>query len=179
MIMTTIRRATPSDAPAIARVHVDSWRSTYQGLLADDFLQNLSMERRTQFWAETLSNPLHPAFLFVAEETETGEIIGFVSGRPEPESNPEYTGEVGAIYLLKQAQGRGTGRELLQAAAGELIQRGHLSMLLWVLRDNTTARKFYEAMGGQYLREKSIEIGSQTLLEVAYGWKDLRSLAKR
>jgi ribosomal protein S18 acetylase RimI-like enzyme len=80
---------------------------------------------------------------------------------------------------LKQAHGRGTGRKLLQTAADELIQRGHLSMLLWVLRDNTAARKFYEAMGGQYLCEKAIDIGTQTLLEVAYGWKDLRSLAKR
>ena len=51
------------------------------------------------------------------------------------------------------------------------------SMMLWVLRDNTPARKFYEALGGQILCEKPIEIGTQTLIEVAYGWKDLQRLA--
>ena len=34
-----IRPATLNDAPEIARVHVASWRSTYQGLLPDDFLE--------------------------------------------------------------------------------------------------------------------------------------------
>jgi len=44
--------------------------------------------------------------------------------------------------------------------------------MLWVLRDNTPARKFYATLG-----EKPIEIGTQTLIEVAYGWKDLHRLA--
>lgn len=176
--MITIRQATPVDIPSIAQVHVDSWRTSYAGIISDEFLQNLSVERRMQAWADILSNPEHPAFLFVAID-ETGQIVGFASGRPDRENDPEYTGEVGAIYLLKQAQGQGTGRKLMQAAASELIQRGHQSMMLWVLRDNTQARNFYEAIGGQYLREKPIEIGGQTLIEVAYGWKNLRLLAER
>ncbi len=39
-------------------------------------------------------------------------------------------------------------------------QRGITSLLVWVLVGNP-ARRFYEAMGGLYLREKEIEIGSQ------------------
>jgi ribosomal protein S18 acetylase RimI-like enzyme len=45
-------------------------------------------------------------------------------------------------------------------------------MMLCVLRDNTPARKFYKALG-----EKPIEIGTQTLIEIANGWKDLQRLA--
>ncbi|MEW6092378.1 MAG: GNAT family N-acetyltransferase [Chloroflexota bacterium] len=175
--MVTIRKATPADAPGIALVHVDSWRTTYKGIVADEFLQSLSVEHRAQAWAEILANPEHPAFLFVAEN-EGEEIMGFVSGRTERDHDAEYTGEVGAIYLLKQAQGQGTGRRMMQAAARELMQRGHLSMLLWVLKDNFPARKFYEALGGKYLREKPIQIGEQSLIEVAYGWNDLNTLAK-
>jgi L-amino acid N-acyltransferase YncA len=175
--MITIRPATPADAPAIAQAHVASWRTSYKGILDDAFLQNLSVQRRAKSWEELLSNPEHPAFLYVAED-ETGMIVGFVSGRTERENNAEYTGEVGAIYLVKQAQGQGTERKLMQAPARELIQRGHQSMLLWVLRDNFPARKFYKALGGQYLYEQPIEIGEQKLIEVAYGWKNLLSLAK-
>jgi GNAT superfamily N-acetyltransferase len=172
-----IRKAVPSDSPGIARVHVASWRTSYKGLMSEEFLQNLSVERREQAWHVVLTTPEHPAFLYVAED-EGGEIIGFVSGRPERENDTRYTGEVGAIYLLKQAQGQGTGRRLMQAAGRELVQRGHTAMLLWVLKDNIAARKFYEALGGKYLREKPIEIGNETLLEVAYGWDDLSTLAK-
>ncbi len=174
--MIAIRPAIPADALAIAQAHVASWRTTYKGLVNDEFLQSLSVERRTKSWEETLSDPEQSTCLYVAED-ETGMIVGFASGNAVREENMEYTGEVSAIYLLKQAQGHGTGRKLMQAAARELIRRGHHSMMLWVLRDNTPARKFYEALGGQYLFEKPIEIGEQKLIEVAYGWKDLQQLA--
>ncbi|MBI4730984.1 MAG: GNAT family N-acetyltransferase [Chloroflexi bacterium] len=174
--MNTIRKATPTDAAGIARVHVDSWRTTYRGIVADEFLQGLSMERRERMWRETLATPDSQSSVYVAEEA--GQIVGFVNCMAERESDPHYTGEVGGIYLLEQAQGQGTGRRLMQTAAGELLRGGHSSMLLWVLKDNLPARKFYEVLGGKYLREKPIEIGAQSLLEVAYGWDDLIMLAK-
>lgn len=175
----TIRKALPEDAARIAGVHVDSWRTTYRGIIADEFLQALSaedrMQRRQQMWRGFLADP-DQFFIFVAEEE--GQVVGFVNCMAERENDPHYTGEVGGIYLLEQAQGRGTGRKLMQIAARELMQHGHSSMLLWVLKDNLPARKFYEALGGKYLREKPIQIGDQTLLEVAYGWDDLQALAE-
>jgi len=45
-----IRSATASDAPAIGHVHVESWRSTYRGLMPDAVLVNLSAEQRATFW---------------------------------------------------------------------------------------------------------------------------------
>lgn len=174
--MITVRPAIPADALAIAQVHVAAWRVSYKGIVDEEFLKNLSVEYRAKSWQEILSTPNHPAFLYVAEE-EAEQIVGFVSGRCVHEENQGYTGEVSAIYLLKQAQGQGTGRKLMQAAARELVRRGHRSMMLWVLRDNTQARKFYEALGGQILCEKPIEIGTQPLIEIAYGWKDLQRLA--
>ena len=168
----TIRKAGLEDAAGIAKVNVDSWRSTYKGLIADEFLANLSYERRAQAWKEHLADPQDAGFLYIAE-TKPGEIVGFVSAGPGGESNPAYQGEIHAIYLLQEAQGQGTGRRLMEAAMRVLSQRGFSSMLLWVLKDNRPARKFYEAVGGKYLYEKPIEIGSQTLIEVAYGWKDL------
>ena len=171
----TIRKAKLEDAAGIAKVHVDSWRTTYKGLIADEFLANLSCERRAQVWKEPLADPESTSFLYVAE-TKAGEIVGFVSAGPGSESDPAYQGELYAIYLLQQAQGLGTGRRLMEAAMRELSQRGFSSMLLWVLKDNLPSRKFYEAVGGKYLREKPIEIGSQTFIEVAYGWKDVPSI---
>jgi L-amino acid N-acyltransferase YncA len=85
----TIRLARLEDAPGIAKVHVDSWRTTYKGLIADEFLAALSYERRTQVWTQSLADPQIASFLYVAE-TKTGEIVGFVSAGPEHEGDPNY-----------------------------------------------------------------------------------------
>ena len=50
-----IRDATPADIPAIARIHVDSWRTTYRGLMPDDLLAGLSYERRERQWAQAIT----------------------------------------------------------------------------------------------------------------------------
>jgi hypothetical protein len=48
-------------------------------------------------------------------------------------------------------------------------------MLVWVLAENP-ARGFYQALGGELVSEKPIEVGDAKLIEAAYGWKDLRLL---
>src|SRR5437879_13119833 len=52
-----IREADCADAPAVSRVHVDSWRTTYRGIVPDDYLARLSYERRTNIWMRILSDP--------------------------------------------------------------------------------------------------------------------------
>ncbi|WP_310739799.1 hypothetical protein [Oceanobacillus alkalisoli] len=49
-----IRRADSKDATGIAKVHVDSWRATYKGIIPEDFLNNLSYEHRTEYGRKTL-----------------------------------------------------------------------------------------------------------------------------
>jgi len=167
-----IRRATAEDAEAIARVHVESWRAAYAGIVPDEFLAALSVERRAAQWRETVA-PERQSYLVVAEDE--GAVIGFAVAGPGRESDATYTGELYAIYLQPERQGQGVGRALVREIARELQRRGLGSMLVWVLAENP-ARKFYEALGGQYVREKEIEIGGKALIEVAYGWKSLAPL---
>ena len=171
-MIASIRPARITDAPGIGKVQVDSWRSSYKGLIADEFLTALSYEQRTQVWSQNLSDPKNNGFLYVAE-SKPDEIVGFVAAGAVREGDPNYQGELYAIYLLHEVKRQRLGRRLVDAVMRELSERGFSSMLLWVLKDNLPSRKFYEAVGGEYLREKPIEIGSQRLIEVAYGWKNL------
>jgi len=50
-------------------------------------------------------------------------------------------------------------------------------MLVWVLAENP-ACSFYAALGGQQVYEKTETIGGASLVEVAYGWRDLRALVE-
>jgi len=172
-----IREATAADASAIARVHVESWRTTYCGIVPGDVLANLSTEQRERSWAERLNQPDGLRFNYVAED-DAGAVVGFASGGPEREGDLVYTGELYAIYLLADQQGKGIGGRLARMVAERLAAMGHDTMLVWVLAKNP-ARHFYAALGGVPVREKPITIGGASLTEVAYGWTDIRSLRQR
>jgi L-amino acid N-acyltransferase YncA len=165
-----IREANSADAPAIARVHVDSWRTTYRGIVPDDHLAKLSYESRTNFWMRILSDPESRAYHYVAED-ELGQIVGIASGGPERSGDPMYAGELYGIYLLESHQRRGIGRGLLQAIVERLAEAGLRSLVVWVLTDNRS-RGFYEALGGELIRRGQTEIGGLALEKVAYGWSD-------
>jgi GNAT superfamily N-acetyltransferase len=170
-----IRVAQPDDAAALARVHVDTWRTTYSGIVPDAHLASLSYEQREQRWRDSLAAPGADTCLYVATD-DSGRVIGFASGGPERTGDPTYQGELYAIYVLKEYQQRGIGRQLAAAVVNYLLRMGLQSMLIWVLTQNPS-RKFYEALGGQPVREQEIVIGGATLIEVAYGWQDIRPLA--
>jgi len=169
-----IREATMADVAAIVRVHVESWRTTYKGLLPQDYLANLTYEQREPLWREILSKPVGHSLVYVAEDN-AGNIVGFASGGPERSGDPVYTGEVYAIYLLESWQGQGIGRQLTITLVRQLIQRGFTSLLIWVLADNPF-RRFYEALGGQQVCARLQMTGGVELMDVAYGWLDARVL---
>jgi len=169
--MITIRKAVVEDASAIASVHVAAWRETYRGIVSDEVLKNLSIQRRTEQWTNSLSDETHAYHrAFVAEID--GQVIGFAGyGKPQLK-DAGFDGELFSIYILKAAYKKGVGRMLVQAVVNGLREMGSKSMMVWVLKENP-ARGFYEALGGEYLYEKPIEIGGEMLMEVAYGWRDL------
>jgi ribosomal protein S18 acetylase RimI-like enzyme len=170
-----IRTADVSDAPAIARVHVDSWRSTYGSLLPADFLASLTEDGYADRWRRFISE--RSSRVYVVQEGEAqSRVVGFASGGRERAGETGYTGELYAIYLLESSQRRGYGRELVRAVVAGLREMGLEDMLIWVLRDNREARDFYERLGGVYVRTQPITIGSVTLEEVSYGWPRLESV---
>jgi GNAT superfamily N-acetyltransferase len=169
-----IRAAELVDAAAIARVHVDSWRTTYRGIVPDDALSALSYEQREQTWRRAISDSDNVRCVYVAE-ADGRHLIGFASGGPERSGDQIYVGELYAIYLLAERQRKGAGRRLALAVASHLLRGNLTSMLVWVLAENP-ARSFYATLGGQQVYEKTETIGGARLVEVAYGWRDLRAL---
>jgi ribosomal protein S18 acetylase RimI-like enzyme len=140
----------PSDADAIASVHVESWRAAYPGIVAQSFLDNLSVERRAAFWATVLAEPGASA-TWVAERGD--EVVGFAGIGPPGETDqvelPPDAVELATIYVRPSAMGNGIGRALLDRVTTHLVERGVSTGMLWVFEDNHSARRFYEAAGWQ------------------------------
>ncbi len=138
-----IRPAWAADAPALAAVHVATWRDAYAGLLPDEFLAGLDPREWAERRRARLIAPAEGTFELVFESE--GRVAGFVSGGPSRDGFPG--GEVYAIYVDPGCQGRGAGRRLLAAAERVLAAAGFTDASLWVLADNHPARGFYEAQG--------------------------------
>ena len=170
-----IREAVPADAGPMARVHIDTWRTAYAGIVPAGHLVGLSYHDREARWVHILTRD-QPAECNVVAETQGGEIVGFAGGGPEREGDRTYLGELYAIYLLQEHQRKGAGRRLVFAVARRLLSVGFNSMLVWVLEDNRPARRFYESLGGEQVGRKTIEIGGAGLVEISYGWRDITSL---
>lgn len=168
-MISLVRPAEIRDAGRIAQVHVATWRSAYRELLPQEFLASLSETHYEERWARTLSDAT--ARVYVAEDS--AGVAGFASGGRERAGEERYGGELYAIYVQPRAQGRGFGHRLVQAVVEGLRERGFTDMIVWVLRDNSAARGFYERLGGEYVRSQPITIGSSVLQEVSYGWRSL------
>jgi L-amino acid N-acyltransferase YncA len=169
--MISIRVAEVRDATAIAHVHVQSWLTTYKGIVPEEYLASLNEAERVPLWQDWLTREIG---IFVAEIE--GKIIGFAGGGAIREPLNAYDSELYTLYLLKEAQGRGIGKALLEAVISDLVQKGYKSMLVWVLEQNPAIR-FYEKTSAQYITSKQIEIGSVQLPEAALGWPDLMGIS--
>lgn len=146
-----VRAAGPDDAPAIAKVHVASWRETYAGILPQQMIDGLTKAESRERWAAAV-RPGGDTRVFVAEVD--GEIVGFASGCPATDPDIGAGGMLDFLYMVRAAQGRGLGRALAEAVAGELAARGFPRMGVIVHADNP-ALGFYKAIGGRVLAERN------------------------
>lgn len=171
-----IRTARLADTAGIAKVQIDTWRTTYTGIVPAQHLAGLSYGNCQAWWEDVLARKRPRSSTYVAEANGCG-VVGFADGGPERDGNLNYMGELYSIYILKEYQGRGVGRRLVSAVVRSLLTCQMNSMLLWVLKDNHPSRRFYEALGGECVGQKAISIGGVSILEVAYGWNNIEGLA--
>ena len=180
--MITVRRARPSDAISIGAVHVAAWRSTYPGILPDDFLARLSVPRQAAHYDAAIRSTTG---VFVASASGNdvppgsgSRIIGFATGgraRGGEFIRRLAEGEVETLYVLDDWRDRGVGRKLMRAAAGHLAETGCKSCFVWVLRDNPS-RWFYQRLGGKPTAEAVIQFAGQKVPQTAFVWDPIERL---
>lgn len=169
-----VRAARPTDAAGIARVYVDSWRSTYPGMVPKRSLLALDEVRQRRAWRRLLLRraPVDSILVATLGQGEESRIVGFGSCGRARRPSLGLGGEIYTLYVEEDWQGVGIGRGLLTGLFRRLV-RGRLdSALIWVLSGNPS-RFFYEAMGGKRVAERDEPFAGTVLHEVGYGWSDL------
>jgi GNAT superfamily N-acetyltransferase len=154
-----IRPATPGDAEGIAAVRRASWPAAYAGILPpeviDDVVARSTPSRERAAFAQ---RPWRRLLVAVAP---VAVITGYASYGIEKGSNglprsPAAGGSPGgrplaaelyALYVAPDHWSTGAGRGLMDRVLTETRAEGHSRIILWVLRDNRRARRFYERAG--------------------------------
>lgn len=165
-----IRKALPSDAKAIARVHISSWQEAYRDLMPTEYLNSLevTLTQRESFWIRSIESG--ESNVWVAELNK--QVVGWISvGASRDEDAAEgNAGEVMAIYVLARYWQTGVGLALWKAGLQYLMEQGYQRLTLWVLTRNERAIRFYRRAGcvEETESERNLERGDVTLVEVRY-----------
>lgn len=139
-----IEPATLAGARRVAQIHVQAWQAAYVGIVPDDYLASLSVDKRETMWREVIDKSA-PELLVARVD---GNIAGWVSFDASRDKNAaQACGELWALYVDPAHWSGGIGRALLQRACERLTERGFRSIGLWVLAANARAIRFYEAAG--------------------------------
>jgi ribosomal protein S18 acetylase RimI-like enzyme len=139
-----VRHAVVADAPAIARVHVDSWRSAYRHLFPESVLSALSIADREAQWKQSIVAGTRSVLVAEAD----GTVVGVLEFGPSRDADaPPGTYEIMALYVDPDFRSRGFGRALCRACIFAVAAQGVKTLSLWTLVDNGAARGFYETLG--------------------------------
>ena len=157
----SVRSAAPRDAKAIAEIHVATWQAAYTGLIPDEVLQAMTVEKRLAYWKEAIeySDPQ----ILVALDNDNDKVIGFVGfDRSRDPGTKASVGEIWAMYVTPPHWRKGVGLVLWDGARDGLKEEGCTQVTLWALLANERALQFYEQAAG-FKREMS------SLRTTAYG----------
>jgi len=165
--------AGPSDAADLAHVHVTAWRETYPGLLPQAYLDRMSVDAHARRFGQRLQRPAANQVVLAAEAR--AGLVGYCEGHAWT-SPFGGEAEINTLYVLRDAQGEGVGRRLLQDASRVLQAAGARGLIIWVLAGNARARGFYERMGGVAAARRAGPGPGGRVNEVAYGWPDVERL---
>ena len=132
-----------------AFVHWKSWHEAYPGLVDQEYLDALTLEKCEKIAYSWPNN------LIVAKHE--GRVIGFI-GYGDRGNEAPNTGEIFALYVLSEYYGKGVAQQLMKTG---LEQLNHYSQIcLWVLKENKRAIRFYQKCGfipdGQELNSPNI-----------------------
>ncbi len=169
-----IRRAAERDVPGIATVVVDTWRSTFSGLLPSEYLDGLSYAHQETRHRRMFGQP--DVIYHVAVDNEV--VVGFASGGASRHDRFSQGNELYAIYVLPTAQRRNIGSILFRRVVTDLQKFDRQGLVTMALALNPY-RHFYNNLGGREEDGGTLALGPFVAEQIAYTWIDTSELTLR
>jgi ribosomal protein S18 acetylase RimI-like enzyme len=131
-------------ADALANVLVDC----VDGGASVGFMSPLTRGRATAFWSDVLLSAARgERIVFVAEEPETGAVVGTVQVLLAAPENQPHRGEIAKMLVHRRARRRGVGEALMRAAETAAADAGKTLLVLDTA--SADADRLYVRLGWQ------------------------------
>ncbi len=160
------------DQKYMARIKIDGWRDTYDSIIAAAYLKGMDYEEQTERFYRSFDEYKYRVLVAVRGD----EVLGYACFDPK-ERSFKYDSELESLYIRNDMHHRGIGTALFKEVAKELFSQGKRNMIVWCLKGNDNAIKFYEKLGGIRSETKMAKIGNETYEEYGY-YYDLEELDK-
>ncbi|WP_299883289.1 GNAT family N-acetyltransferase [uncultured Sulfitobacter sp.] len=164
--MTELRIANESDAPSIIRIDAEGLATGHA-----------SFRQEPHDWTsfEQAYRAERGLALVVLDD---GRVFGWAGVSPTS-AREVYrgVGEV-SIYVSRERQGKGLGRELLLALVSKAEEQGYWTLVAQIFPENEASLALHEACGFKRLGVRS-RIGQMTYGPYAGQWRDVVMLERR
>lgn len=145
-----IRKVTKEDARGWYTLGNKVWRDAYSHIFPEEVFveKENKVEEKIKIFDELMKND-NENISYVAEYD--GKIVGIMYGRIKShyEHFKDEYADLEALYIDPEFQGYGIGKEFKNEFEEWAIENGATKYVIGVLKDNTKARKAYEAWGGK------------------------------
>jgi ribosomal protein S18 acetylase RimI-like enzyme len=164
--MVVIRSGSAADAASIAAVERAGWFAAYEGIISLEIIDRVTAPDEGARVRQTFrTRPWQRMMVAVAAAGDTREpgdpgVVGYASFGAETDvltgpwppalsdaGRDGLVAELYALYVRPASWSTGTGRALMDRVLARTCAARYQSVVLWVLRDNTRARRFYERAG--------------------------------
>ena len=160
-----IRDVTENDLPSVVDIQIEGWRAAYKGIVDDNTLNGMNRDERI----EKRKKDYRENRFIVAELNN--EIVGFcrfIDSNKFTQDMSEIDCELGALYVKPDLKYNGIGTKMFEFVLNEFKNKSKTKMIVWCLKDNEPSKKFYKKMGGEIIKERTIEIDNKNYLEVGF-----------
>ena len=152
------------DQEGMARIKVDCWQDTYKNIIDQSYLDSLNYEIQTNKYIDSFDE--YKNMVLVAEDVNDHKIIGYSCFSTD--ANEYADAELISLYIDNNYSRQGVGTSLLRETIKELKKYNKKTMMLWCIKENKNAIKFYEKMGGIKAFDKMAKIGNKVYQEYGY-----------
>ncbi len=164
----SIRKAVVSDAPLTAAININSWKSTYKGIVSQSFLKSLDIESRIDPAIKRIER--NDMDCLIAVDVEKKRVVGFANFGPCREKNIDADAELYSIYIDDDYHGCGIGKSLFLEGFEATKRRQYKKMMVSVFSQNNNARAFYDRMGGQLVGFNQVLLEDVSYPTATYVW---------
>ena len=151
------------DQEQMVHIRIDGWKNTYDQIINSKYLKKLDYKEMTERYLRSFEEYKEKILVAV----RGNEVLGY-SYFEAQEKSFKYDSELVSLYIRNDMHHKGIGSTLLRETAKELYSRDCHNMIIWCLKGNDKAIKFYEKLGGINTETKMAKIGEDTYEEYGF-----------